>query len=157
MTDTFQETSLLSLNAYFVCSTHAFFDVSGNHFLFQDVDLVVAGMTISVEREEVVDFSYLFWEEKLGMLTGTVSGYPFYMLRPIHAYIWLSIMAVVVIAATVAACCETLALKIQKTATNVFLTPLDFLRYTSRAMWNQGGWNNEIVLMFQTQQTFTWH
>ena len=110
--------------------------ISLNIDFTQDVDLVVAGMTITKERLKMVDFSYFYWEEKLGMLTGTVSGDPFYMFQPLHTYVWLSFAAAALSAAVVVACCEISSVKLGKTTG--FMQPLDSLWYTFGAMWLKG-------------------
>ena len=38
-------------------------------FLLQDVDFVMTGLTITGQREAVIDYSYPFWEEPLAMVT----------------------------------------------------------------------------------------
>ena len=49
----------------------------------------MTGLTISAERQTAVDFSFPFWEERLGLLTVTVKQSNFYLFRPLHAYVWL--------------------------------------------------------------------
>lgn len=55
----------------------------------QDVDMIVAGLIVSFEREKVVDFSYPFWYENIGMLTATFSEDQFYIFKPLEISIWL--------------------------------------------------------------------
>ena len=58
-------------------------------FLIQNIDILLSGLTISAARLEVVDFSFPFWEEKLGMIVGTVNYQNMYLVRPLHVYVWL--------------------------------------------------------------------
>ena len=104
----------------------------------QDVDLVAAATTITAERATVVDFSYLYWEEKLGMLTGTVSGEPFYMFKPLHVYVWICFPAAGLVAAICAACHEVSNEKIVMTSEKGFMLPLELMGYILKAMWVQG-------------------
>ena len=51
--------------------------------------MILTGLTISSERDEVVDFSFPFFEEKLGMITLTQPQHQFYLFGPLGAYVWL--------------------------------------------------------------------
>ena len=104
----------------------------------QDVDLVAAATTITAERATVVDFSYLYWEERLGMLTGTVSGDPFYMFKPLHVYVWICFPGAALVAAIGAACHEVSNVKITVTSKKGFMLPLELMGYILKAMWVQG-------------------
>ena len=107
----------------------------------QDVDMVVAGMTITSERETVVDFTYLYWEDKIGMLTGTLPDDPYYMFKPLHIYVWVSFAASALVAAIGATCYETWSVRIGVTSTKGFLLPLYPLWYTVSALWLQGNFS----------------
>ena len=109
-----------------------------NIFPPQDVDLVIAGMTITAERSTVVDFSYMYWEEKVGMLTGTLPVDPFYMFKPLHIYVWMCFATAALVTAISAACYEISSIKIEATSKKGFLLPLESLWCTLRAMWVQG-------------------
>ena len=74
-------------------------------------------MTISAERETVVDFTYMYWEEKVGMVTGTVPDDPFYMFKPLTTYVWISFAAAALVAAFGAVCYEASSVKIGVTTT----------------------------------------
>ena len=64
---------------------------------FQDVDLVIAPLTISSERLEVVDFSYSFWEEATGMLTLTLPKDSFFLFRPLEFPVWICYCAMAIL------------------------------------------------------------
>ena len=42
---------------------------------------------------EVVDFSYAFWDETMGILSGTVKISAFYLLKPLHLSVWMCYVA----------------------------------------------------------------
>lgn len=51
--------------------------------------MVAAPLTISPLREEVVDFSYPFWHESIGMLTLTLPQDQVYILKPLRTAVWI--------------------------------------------------------------------
>ena len=119
-------------------------------FFNQDVDLLVTGMTISAARASAVDFSYMFWEDKLGMLTGTLQSEPFYMFNPLHKYVWLSFTAAVLTAAVTTACYENCSMKMRMTSMKGYLRPVNVFWYTFAAMWNRGKFNLYLSLKIWT-------
>ena len=67
----------------------------------QDVDMVLGPLSITPERETVVDFTYPIWEEAIGMLTLTVPGNGFYFLKPLQIYAWSCFVCVLIAAALI--------------------------------------------------------
>ena len=65
----------------------------------QDVDMVLGPMSITPQRETVVDFTYPYWEEATGMLTLTVPGDGFYFLKPLQIYVWCCFVSILIVAA----------------------------------------------------------
>ena len=102
------------------------------------MDLVVAGLTISAERERVVDFSYFYWEDKIGMLTGSLPGDPFYMFKPLHIYVWVGLVIAALVTAAGAAIYESSTKQIAATSNRRFMEPQQSIWYTLSAMWIQG-------------------
>ena len=102
------------------------------------MDLIVAGLTISAERESVVDFSYFYWEDKIGMLTGSLPGDPFYMFKPLHIYVWVGLVIAALVTAAGAAIYESSTKQIAATSNRRFMEPQQSIWYTLSAMWIQG-------------------
>lgn len=60
------------------------------------MDLIVSSMTINVDRNEVVDFTYPYWEDRLVVsLTPSFSTSPFYIFKPLSWPVWLLLLPVV--------------------------------------------------------------
>ena len=106
---------------------------------FQDVDIVLTGLTISTERESVIDFSYPFHEERTGLLTLTLPSDPFFVFKPLRVHIWVSFLAAAILIGTLVQISEKCASNTLITQGHAPLMPLfDRLWYTVGAMWNQG-------------------
>ena len=106
--------------------------------------MVWSGLTISPAREEVVDFSYPFWEESLGVLTVTKPEEQFFIFRPLHIYVWISYFGLTVMAAVFVRYMESHYSRSEKISRSDEYHALSFTRsdvciwYTFGAMWNQG-------------------
>ena len=74
------------------------------------MDMVLTGLTISAEREEVVDFTYPFFEEKLAMITLKHERRQFYLFRPLGTYVWLVYIIAAIYVAILVKCLEGLML-----------------------------------------------
>ena len=61
--------------------------------------MVWTGLTISPAREEVVDFSFPFWEESIGMLTATQPEDQFFIFKPLHIYVWVCFIGMPIVTA----------------------------------------------------------
>ena len=61
--------------------------------------MVWTGLTISPAREEVVDFSFPYWEEAIGLLTATKPEDQFFIFRPLHMYVWVCFIGMPIITA----------------------------------------------------------
>ena len=118
-------------------------------FTIQDVDMVLTGLTISAQREAVVDFSYPFWEESVGLLTLTEHQDEFYIIKPLKFSVWLSLMGTALFAALFAGVLETISWK-SKPADPKKLTTnfMKYLWYTFGAMWYQGWLINDMISHF---------
>ena len=96
------------------------------------------GLTISPAREEVVDFSYLFWEEHIGMLTKTSTEEQFFIFRPLHIHVWWCFIGMRVIIAVFVRQFESLDSR-SETYHGLSFTRFDVCLWCAfGAMWNQG-------------------
>ena len=112
----------------------------------QEIDLFVTGLTISPERASVVDFSYPFWFDSIGMITLTVPEDPFYIFKPLHMYVWVVFIAVAVLAAIFVMCHERRRFGDKVTRRQSPFSDLgECLWYNYGIMWIQGN----LVVKFQ--------
>ena len=56
--------------------------------------MILGTLSITPEREAVLDFTYPIWEEATGMITLTVRGGEFYIFKPLHIYVWCCYISV---------------------------------------------------------------
>ena len=107
---------------------------------WQETDMMVSALSVSAEREEVIDFSYLIWEQTSAGLLLTVPQDQFYIFRPLHLYVWLTFVAAAIITAVVMS-------QLERTRVGAMYEnlPWSFSRlrnslwYTYGAMFYQGG------------------
>ena len=106
---------------------------------FQTTDMVVTGLTISEERETVVDFSYPFWEESVGLITLTRPDDQFYLYKPLKPLVWVCFVctALFVGLAAVGVELKTSSLWSLK-GHHAFGHIQESCWYMFGAMWNQG-------------------
>ena len=100
--------------------------------------MVWTGLSISPAREEVIDFSYLFWEEHIGLLTNTEAKEQFFIFRPLHIYVWICFIGMAVITAVCVRQLESLGAKSEEYHVLSFTRFGVCLWYTFGAMWTQG-------------------
>ena len=100
--------------------------------------MVWTGLTISPAREEVVDFSYPFWEEYTGILTTTKTEEQFFIFRPLHTYVWMCFMGMAIVTAVFVQQLESLDARSEEYHVLSFTRVGVCLWYTLGAMWNQG-------------------
>ena len=100
--------------------------------------MVWTGLTISPAREEVVDFSYPFWEEYIGILTSTKTKETFFIFRPLHVYVWIGFIGMAVVTAVFVQKLESLDTRLEEHHVSSFTRFDVCLWYTFGAMWNQG-------------------
>ena len=51
------------------------------HIFYQEVDMIMAGITISKDRSEVVDFTFPFWTETSGVVVKSVDQREYYFFK----------------------------------------------------------------------------
>ena len=103
------------------------------------MDLLISGITISAERESVVDFTYPFWEEKLALVTLTEDSRNFPIFRPLHYIVWICYVGVALVAALGIRNQEWLvSVMLNKSNSGEYMTLRDCIWYTYGAMWYQG-------------------
>ena len=62
--------------------------------------MLMSGLTITAQRQEVVDFTYPFWYEPMGMLTLTIPQDNFFLFKPLRGLVWaVYLLSAVIIAA----------------------------------------------------------
>ena len=100
--------------------------------------MIWTGLTISPAREQVVDFSYPFWEESIGVFTTTKAGDQFFIFRPLSMFVWICFIGMSVATAVSIRYLESFYAKYRADCILPF-TRLDVcLWYTLGGMWNQG-------------------
>ena len=107
-------------------------------FLQQEVDMVLTGLTISSEREQVVDFTYPFWEERLGMITLTQPPDQFYLFRPFSGHVWLIYVTIAVAVAILVKSLEGITLYMCHGLRLARTVLGETLLFSWGAMWNIG-------------------
>ena len=109
----------------------------------QEIDMVFTGLTISASRETVVDFSYPFFEERLGMMTRTVPEDPFYQFKPLSTLVWVCYVATALVIALMIRLQENLALAVGSINSKGYFSKISrSLWYFVGAVWFQGWWIN---------------
>ena len=120
-------------------------------FSFQEVDLVLGALSITSERETVVDFSYPIWEEAVGMITLTVLDDQLYLFKPLHVHVWLSYATVMLLAAWLVMLYESWVVNAGMVqGRGPFSHTSTCLWYMYGAMWAQGKvhpWGQFVVVM----------
>ena len=105
----------------------------------QEVDLVMAPLSITGEREAVVDFSYPFWWDSLGMMTMTIEHDVFYLVKPLHIYVWMCYVIILLVAAQLVSFSESWAVSLGiNRDTSPFCHLKESVWYLFGTMWNQG-------------------
>ena len=103
----------------------------------QEIDMFASALSVSAEREEVIDFSYLIWEQtSAGLLLTQEKQDQFYIFRPLHPYVWVTFGAAAVIIAVVTSLCEMARIGGRPLGTLSRLR--NSLFYTYGAMFYQG-------------------
>ena len=60
----------------------------------------VSALSVTAEREIVIDFSYLIWEQtSAAMLLTQEKKDQLYLFRPLHMYVWVSFAAAAIVIA----------------------------------------------------------
>ena len=99
----------------------------------------MAGLTISAERETVVDFSYPFWDDSLGMITLTVPEDQFFLFKPLHGYVWLCYGLAALLAAGIMCVWEHTSYRQQGAkGRTIYMRLEECFWYTYSAMWTKG-------------------
>ena len=100
--------------------------------------MVWTGLTISPAREEVVDFSFPFWEESIGMLTATQPEDQFFIFRPLHIYVWVCFIGMPIATAVLMYFLESLDPKSEDNNVRSFTRLDTCIFYTFGAILYQG-------------------
>ena len=138
---------VITIEQLLILSTDKF--IFNIFFTIQDVDMVLTGLTISAQREAVVDFSYPFWEESVGLLTLTEHQDEFYIIKPLKFSVWLSLMGTALLAALFAGVLETKSWKSKPADPKKLIKNFTkYLWYTFGAIWYQGWLINEMISHF---------
>ena len=75
-------------------------DKSNNYFTFwnyvirnliilQQADIILAGLTVTKARSEVVDFTYPFWEEPVGVVVRVTDHKETYFYKPLGTWVYI--------------------------------------------------------------------
>ena len=107
--------------------------------------MVWTGLTISPAREEVIDFSYPFWEESIGVWTTTETEDQFFIYKPLHIHVWICFIGMSVIAAAFIWYLESRSVNSGTERTAPFTRWDVCLLYIYGAMCNQGEQWPEIL------------
>ena len=101
--------------------------------------MVVTGLTISEERENVVDFSYPFWEESVGLITLTRPDDQFYLYKPLKPLVWVCFVCAALFVGLAAVGVELKASSLRSLkGQHAFGHLRESCWYMFGAMWNQG-------------------
>ena len=61
-------------------------------YILQKADMVISGLTITTQREEVVDFTYPFWDEPTAVMFKVDPKDQFFITSPLKNEVWLTLI-----------------------------------------------------------------
>lgn len=93
----------------------------------------MSGLTVSAERESVVDFTHPFWVESSSVLmrTSTLSS-DLHLLQPLHWHVWTGLISVALICAIIMCGIESKSDELYSKPDSQPTTILSMARYCER-------------------------
>jgi len=132
---------LYALHTSAICYAYFVRDVrDGCCWSPQDADIAAAALTITAERETVVDFSFPYWEEPSGVLIRRPAegSKLLNLLKPLQWSVWLTVIVEVLLASVVIYACTACANHLAARQRDTTMTSFEnCLWYSFGALVNQ--------------------